>query len=49
MVTKDEESEIGYTHDSPLNDMMHPARPKADFKSLLLKRDNNRKKLEPEK
>ncbi len=31
MVTKQEESEIGYTHDSPLNDVMHPARPRADF------------------
>ena len=33
MITKDEEGEIGYTKDSPLNDLMHPARPKADFKS----------------
>jgi len=33
MVTKDEEEEIGYTKDSPLNDAMHPARPRADFKS----------------
>ncbi len=38
LVTKDEESEIGYTSDSPLNDTMHPARPKADFKSIPLKR-----------
>ena len=34
MVTKDEEGEIGYTSDSPLNDIMHPARPRADFKSV---------------
>jgi small subunit ribosomal protein S4 len=33
MVTRDEEGEIGYTADSPLNDTMHPARPKADFRS----------------
>jgi len=33
MITKDEEGEIGYTKESPLNDLMHPARPKADFKS----------------
>ena len=33
MVAKDEEGEIGYALDSPLNDTMHPARPKADFKS----------------
>jgi len=40
LVTKDEESEIGYTGDSPLNDVMHPARPKADFKSVpLVKKD----------
>jgi len=38
LVTKDEEGEIGYTIDSPLNDTMHPARPKADFKSIPLKR-----------
>jgi len=34
MVTKEEEGEIGYTADSPLNDLMHPARPRADFKSV---------------
>ena len=33
MITKNEEGEIGYTKDSPLNDLMHPARPKSDFKS----------------
>lgn len=39
MVTKDEEGEIGYTSDSPLNDVMHPARPLADFKSALIKKE----------
>jgi small subunit ribosomal protein S4 len=34
MVTRNEEGEIGYTSDSPLNDTMHPARPRADFKSM---------------
>ena len=39
MVTKDEEGGIGYTSDSPLNDVMHPARPLADFKSALIKKE----------
>jgi len=40
IVTKDEESEISYTSDSPLNDVMHPARPRADFKSVpILKKE----------
>jgi small subunit ribosomal protein S4 len=39
LVTKDEETEIGYTSESPLNDTMHPARPKADFKSVPFKRE----------
>jgi len=30
IVTKDEESEIGYTIKSPLNEISHPARPKTD-------------------
>ena len=33
LVTREEEGEITYTTDSPLNDAMHPARPKADFRS----------------
>ncbi len=33
LVTKEEEEELGYTKDSPLNDAMHPARPRVDFKS----------------
>ena len=39
MVTKDEEGEIRYTFDSPLNDTMHPARPKPDFKSVPVKKE----------
>ena len=39
LVSKDEEGEIGYTSDSPLNDLMHPARPKADFKSVPIKKE----------
>jgi small subunit ribosomal protein S4 len=39
MVTKDEEGEIGYTSDSALNDLMHPARPRADFKSIPADRE----------
>ena len=35
MVTKDEENEISYVGGSPLNDLMHPARPHADFKSPI--------------
>ncbi len=34
-VTKGEESNIGYTIDSPLNDVSHPARPSSDFKSKI--------------
>ncbi len=43
IVTKDEESEIGYIPDSPLNDTMHPARPKADFKSFSIKKEEKPK------
>ena len=39
MVTKDEESKIGYTTDSALNDLMHPARPRSDFKSVPVKKE----------
>ena len=39
MITKEEESEIGYTPASPLNDMTHPARPKSEFKSMPVKKD----------
>lgn len=34
-VTKGEESKIGYTADSALNDVSHPARPSSDFKSKI--------------
>ena len=39
MVTKEEEGEITYTTDSPLNDTMHPARPRAEFKSIPIKKE----------
>lgn len=39
LVKKDEEGEISYTTDSPLNDQMHPARPRADFKSAPQKKE----------
>ena len=39
MVTKEEEGEISYIPDSPLNDVMHPARPRADFKSVPIKKE----------
>lgn len=35
LVTKEEESNISYTHNTPLNDTMHPARPRGDFGSTL--------------
>ena len=43
IVTKEEEGEIGYIHDSPLNDMMHPARPRSDFKSIPIKKETKPK------
>ena len=49
MVEKDEEGEIGYTKDSPLNDIMHPARPRADFKSIPFGREPKPKDLKGEK
>jgi small subunit ribosomal protein S4 len=49
MVKKDEEGEIDYTSDSPLNDMMHPARPKADFKSIPVKREEKPPEEKPAK
>ena len=39
MITKEEESEIGYTPASPLNDITHPARPKTEFKSMPVKKE----------
>jgi len=52
MVTKDEENEIGYVIDSPLNDTMHPARPSSDFKSDIVKKieeEDKTKKIEKTK
>lgn len=49
MVTKDEESEIDYISDSPLNDMLHPARPRADFKSVPIKKEAESEKQKEEK
>jgi len=40
MVTKDEESKIGYTANSPLNDLLHPARPSSEFKSIPIKKES---------
>ena len=45
MVTKDEENEIDYIADSPLNDTMHPARPSSDFKSDIVKKIEEEVKL----
>ncbi len=45
MVEKDEEGDIGYTKDSPLNDIMHPARPRADFKSIPISREPQSKEM----
>jgi len=39
LVTKDEEGEVGYSADSPLNDIMHPARPRTDFRSAPIKKE----------
>ncbi len=50
MITKEEESEIGYTPASPLNDVTHPARPKTEFKSMPIKKEIiSEKKLEEKK
>jgi len=50
MVTKDEENEIDYISDSPLNDTMHPARPSSDFKLDIVKKIEEEVKLkEPDK
>jgi small subunit ribosomal protein S4 len=49
IVTKEEEGEIGYIHDSPLNDMMHPARPRSEFKSTPVKKEEKTKEEHVEK
>jgi len=43
MVTKDEESEISYVDKSPLNDPIHPARPKGEFSSFSVKKEEKPK------
>jgi len=43
MVTKDEESEISYVDKSPLNDPIHPARPKGEFSSFAVKKEEKPK------
>lgn len=43
IVTKEEESEISYITQSPLNDTMHPARPRADFKFTSVKKEEKPK------
>jgi len=48
MVTKNEENKIGYTADSPLNDSMHPARPKSDFVGLSRNKSPKPKEEKPE-
>lgn len=47
IVTKEEEGEIDYTVESPLNDSMHPARPKSDFKSFTKKKVEKHKEEKP--
>jgi len=47
MVTGEEENEISYTGDSPLNDPVHPARPHADFKTVSIKKEEIVKPKKP--
>jgi small subunit ribosomal protein S4 len=49
LVSKDEEEEIGYFVDSPLNEELHPARPSADFKSVSIKKEETKKPEETKK
>ena len=53
MVSKEEEKQIGYTQDSSLNDAMHPARPRSDFKTSPIPKkqvqDKTEKKQEEKK
>jgi small subunit ribosomal protein S4 len=50
MVTKNEENDIGYMKDSPLNDTIHPARPSSDFKTDMIKKiEDEQKSKETEK
>ncbi len=49
LVAKDEEGEIAYTTDSPLNDVLHPVRPRADFKSVPIKKEGKPEEPKEEK
>ena len=49
MVTKSEESEISYAASSPLNDLLHPARPSAEFKSIPIKKESKPEEQKEEK
>jgi len=44
IVKKDEENEISYIDDSPLNDPLHPARPRGEFKSIPIKKEEQLEK-----
>lgn len=46
MVTKDEEVSISYTNSSPLNDTMHPARPRGEFSDVPKRKEEKPKKEE---
>jgi small subunit ribosomal protein S4 len=46
MVKKDEESKIGYTVNSPLNALLHPARPSAEIKSIPIKKEDKTEESE---
>jgi len=49
MVTKDEESNISYTESTPLNDTMHPARPRGDFGGVPFKKpEKPKEEVKPE-
>jgi len=50
MIAKEEESNISYIDNSPLNDAMHPARPRGEFDAVPFKRPEKTKedeKVEP--
>jgi len=49
LVEKDEEGEIAYTTASPLNDILHPVRPRADFKSVPIKKEEKPTEETPDK
>ena len=49
LVTKDEEGGISYTTASPLNDLSHPVRPRADFKSIPVKKEDKPEKPKEDK